>query len=140
MLKQKVSRIKKVMTILLIVLFVVSLTAVSSSAHGGGRGWGGYGGWGGPGWGSGPGCMWVGGNNWLCPAYSGMPYTVQASKPAEPAKAPDPSPNLAGATLFPETESKDSGTSPATGAPASSDSSAAPSSPASGDSGTSSAS
>ena len=60
-----------------------------------------------------------------------MPYTVQASKPAEPAKAPDPSPNLAGVAIFPETASKNMGTSPATGAPASPDSSASPSSSAS---------
>jgi hypothetical protein len=43
-----------------------------------------------------------------------MPYTVNASASAEPAKAPDPSPNLAGATLFPETASKDLVTKPAT--------------------------
>ncbi len=51
---------------------------------------------------------------WVCPSYGGMPYTVNASEPAEPAKAPDPSPNLAGATLFPETASKDPETKPAT--------------------------
>ena len=34
---------KKVLAILLAVLFVVSVTAVAASAHGGGRGWGGYG-------------------------------------------------------------------------------------------------
>jgi len=26
--------------------------------------------------------MWVGGNNWLCPAFSGMPYTIQTPAPA----------------------------------------------------------
>jgi|GEM_PF-3342139 len=108
MLKQKVSRLKKILTILLAVLFVLSVTTVAVSAHGGAR-WG----WGGPRWGYGPGCMWVGGNNWLCPAYSGMPYTIQTTTPAEPAKAPDPSPNLAGATLFPETASKVPETKPA---------------------------
>ena len=129
MLKQKFSRMKKVLAILLSVLFIASVTAVAASAHGGGGGWGGYG-WG---WGYGPGCRWVGGNNWLCPGFnftSGMPYTIQTTAPAEPAKAPDPSPNLAGATLFPETASKDSGTSPATGASAPPDSSAPPSSSA----------
>ncbi len=109
MLKQKLSRLKRILAILLAVFFVLSVTTVAASAHGDGR-WG----WGGPRWGSGPGCMWVGGNNWLCPAYSGMPYTIQTTAPAEPAKAPDPSPNLAGATLFPETASKDSETKPAT--------------------------
>ena len=48
MLKQSSSKIKKVLSILLAVLFVVSLTAVAASAYGGGygRGWGngGYGG------------------------------------------------------------------------------------------------
>jgi hypothetical protein len=107
MLKQKVSRIKKVLTILLAVLFVLSVTTLAVSAHGGGR-WGAY-----PYWGYGTGCVGVNGN-WICPSYGGMPYTVNASAPAEPAKAPDPSPNLAGATLFPETASKDLGTKPAT--------------------------
>ncbi len=75
--------------------------------------------------------------NWICPSYSGMPYTVQASAPATPAQAPDPSPNLAGVAIFPETASKDPGTSPTTGAQTSPDSAASPSSPASGDAGTS---
>jgi|ERR1035437_1098523 hypothetical protein len=119
MLKQKICRLKKMLTILLAVLFVLSVITVAASAHGGGH-WGGWGGYG-------PGCMWVGGNNWLCPTYLGMPYTIQTTAPAEPAKAPDPSPNLAGATLFPETASKDQGTSPATGAPVPPDSSASPS-------------
>jgi hypothetical protein len=43
MLKQSVSRIKKVLPVLLAVLFVVSLTAVSASAHGYYRGGCGYG-------------------------------------------------------------------------------------------------
>ena len=42
--------------------------------------------------------IWVNGN-WSCPSYIGMPYTMQASAPAAPAKDPDPSPNLAGATF-----------------------------------------
>ena len=110
MLKQSSSRLKKVLTILLAVLFVLSVTTVAASAHGGGRwggGWGGY-----PYWGYGTGCVWVN-SNWICPSYGGMPYTVPPSKPAEPAKAPDPSPNLAGATLFSETASKDPGTTTA---------------------------
>jgi len=110
MLKLQVSKIKKALTILLAVLFVVSLIAVAASAHGGGH-WG----WGGPWLGYGPGCMWVGGNNWLCPAFSGMPYTIQTTAPAAPAKDPDPSPNLAGVAIFSDTAPKDSGTSPATG-------------------------
>ncbi len=60
-----------------------------------------------------------------------MPCTVNASAPAEPAKAPDPSPNLAGATLFPETISRGPDTSPATGTQASPDLAASPSSPTS---------
>ena len=106
MLKQSFSRMKIVPFILLAVLFVTSLSAVGVEAHGGGH-WGcGYPGWGGggPGWGYGPGCMWVGGNNWLCPAYSGMPYTIQTTAPAAPAPAA-PSPNLAGVAIFPETSS-----------------------------------
>ena len=48
MLKQSYSKMKKVFAILLTVLFVVSLTAVTASAHGGGHGgWGGGWGWGG---------------------------------------------------------------------------------------------
>jgi len=35
MLKQKVSRLKKILTILLAVLFVLSVTTVAVSAHGG---------------------------------------------------------------------------------------------------------
>ncbi len=97
-MKQLYSEMKKVLAILLIVLFVVSFIAVTASAHGGG-----HGGWGG-GWGYGPGCMWVGGNNWLCPAYSGMPYTIQTTAPAASAPAA-PSPNLAGVAIFPETSS-----------------------------------
>lgn len=111
MLKQEVSRLKKRLTILLAVLFVLSVTIVAASAHGGGRwggGWGGY-----PYWGSGPGCMWVGGNNWLCPAFSGMfpgmPYTIQTTAPAAPAKDPDPSPNLAGTAIFSTTTTTNSG-------------------------------
>ena len=57
-------------------------------------------------------CM--GNGNWICPSYSRMQYTVQASKPVESAQAPDPSPNLAGATLFPKTASKDPKTKSAT--------------------------
>ena len=61
MLKQSYSEMKKVFAILLTVLFVVSLTAVTASAHGGGHGgWGamvpggGY-----PYWSYGVGCGWV---------------------------------------------------------------------------------
>src|SRR5208283_3238228 len=113
MLKQKVSRLKKILIILLAVLFVLSVTTMAVSAHGGGR-WGGIWGWGiHPYSGYGTGCVWVNGN-WICPSYGGIPYTVNASAPAEPAKAPDPSPNLAGATLFQETASKDPGIKPVT--------------------------
>ncbi len=66
-----------------------------------------------------------------------MPYTMQASAPAAPAKAPDPSPNIAGVAIFPETTSKDPGTSSPTEAPAPSDSSASSSSSASRYAGTS---
>jgi hypothetical protein len=106
MLKQEVSRLKKILTILLAVLFVLSVTIVAASAHGGGRwggGWGGY-----PYWGYCTGCVWVNGN-WTCPSYIGMPYTVQASAPAAPAKDPDPSPNLAGVAIFSNTASTNSG-------------------------------
>ena len=105
MLKQKLSRPKKDTTILLAVLFVLLVTTMAASAHGGGRG-GFGGGWGGyPYWGYGTGCVWVNGN-WSCPSYIGMPYTIQASAPAAPAKDPDPSPNLAGVAIFSETASK----------------------------------
>lgn len=98
------SEMKKVFAILLAVLFVASVTAMAVSAHGGyrggfGWGWGGY-----PYWGYGPGCMWVGGNNWLCPGFnstSGMPYTIQTTEPVAPAPVA-PSPNLAGVAIFPE--------------------------------------
>jgi len=96
MLKQ----MKKTLAILLAVLFVTSLTAIAADAHGRGP-WGSWG-WGRPGWGGwgyGPGCMWVGGNNWLGPAYPGMPYTIQNTTPAAPAPTPE-QPNLAGATFF----------------------------------------
>jgi len=102
MSKQSFSRMKMVLAILLSVLFIASVTAVAASARGGG-GWGGYG-WG---WGYGPGCMWVGGNNWLCPGFnftSGRPYTIQTTEPAAPAPTA-PSPNLAGVAIFPETSS-----------------------------------
>ena len=95
MLEQSYSEMKKVLAILLTVLFVVSFTAVTASAHGG---WG----WGG-GWGYGTGCVWMN-NQWICPSYVGMPYTMQASAPAAPAPAA-PSPNLAGVAIFPETSS-----------------------------------
>ena len=100
-MKQSFSKIKKVLAILLTVLFVVLLTAVTASAHGGGHGgWGG--GWG---WGYGTGCVWVN-DQWICPSYVGMPYTMHASAPAAPAPAPAaPSPNLAGVAIFPETSS-----------------------------------
>ena len=111
MLKQKVCRLKKTLTILLTVLFVASLAAMTASAHGGGH-WGSGWGWGGyPYWGYGTGCIWMNGN-WTCPSYVGMPYTMQASAPAAPAKDPDPSPNLAGVAIFSDTASKDPGTSP----------------------------
>jgi len=103
MLKQKVNRLKKILTILLGVLFILSVTTVAASAHGdghGGWGWGGY-----SYWGYGTGCVWVNGN-WSCPSYIGMPYTMQASAPTAPAKDPDPSPNLAGVAIFSETASK----------------------------------
>jgi hypothetical protein len=101
MLKQKVDRLKKVLTIFLAVLLVFSMTTMVASAHGGGRwGWGSY-----PYWGYGTGCVWVNGN-WTCPSYGGMPYTIQASAPSAPAKDPDPSPNLAGVAIFSETASK----------------------------------
>jgi hypothetical protein len=109
MLKQKVSRLKQILTILLAVLFVLSLTTVAASAHGGGRwGWGGY-----PYCGYDTGCVWVN-DNWICPSYIGMPYTMQASAPATPTKDPDPSPNLAGVAIFSNTTSTNSGISPAT--------------------------
>ena len=79
-MKRSSSKMKKVLSISFAVLFVVSLTAMSASARPGwyrGGPWGGGGSWGDgfgggihPYWGYGPGCMWVGGNNWLCPAYS----------------------------------------------------------------------
>jgi hypothetical protein len=60
MLKQSSSRMRKGLAVLLVALFVVSLTSVAASAGGGGwhrhgwghgggygHGWGGYGGWGG---------------------------------------------------------------------------------------------
>ena len=107
MLKQSSIKMRMILAILLAILFVTSLTAVAVEAHGGGP-WGGWGpGWGGWGYG-GPGCTWVGGNSWLCPSYPGMPYTIQNTTPAAPAPAPDTS-NLAGATLLPDTSSKDSG-------------------------------
>jgi hypothetical protein len=84
MLKQSFSRMKTVFSILLAVLFVTSLSAVGAKAHVGSH-------WGWGGWGYGPGCMWVGGNNWLCPAFSGMfpgmPYTIQTTAPASTASA-----------------------------------------------------
>ena len=100
MSKQSFSRMKKVLAMLLSVLFIASVTAVVASAHGGGGGWGGYG------WGYGPGCTWVGGNNWLCPGFnftSGTPYTIQTTEPTAPAPTA-PSPNLAGVAIFPEPE------------------------------------
>jgi hypothetical protein len=97
MLKQSYSKMKKVLAILLTVLFIVSVTAVAAGAHvgghggfGGGWGWGGY-----PYWGYGTGCVWVNGN-WSCPSYVGMPYTMPASAPAAPAT----SPNFAGVAIF----------------------------------------
>lgn len=111
MSKQEVNRLKKILTILLAVLFVLSVTMVAASAHGGGH-WGSGWGWGGyPYWGYGTGCIWMNGN-WTCPSYVGMPYTMQVSAPAAPAKDPDPSPNLAGVAIFSDTASKDPGTSP----------------------------
>ena len=87
MLKQS-SSMKKGLAILLVVLFVVSLTAVAASAyriHGSGHGhygghgryggYGGYGGWGYGsygGWGYGAGCYIVNGAL-VCPTY-GYPY------------------------------------------------------------------
>ena len=110
MLKQSSIKMRMILAILLAILFVTSLTAVAVEAHGGGP-WGGWGSWR-PGWGGwgygGPGCTWVGGNSWLCPSSPGMPYTIQNTTPPAPAPAPDTS-NLAGATLLPDTSSKDSG-------------------------------
>src|SRR5271157_1374983 len=102
MLKQKVGRLKQMLSILLAVLFVLSVTTVAASAHGGGR-WGGF-----PYWSYGTGCVWVNGN-WTCPSYIGMPYTMQASAPAAPPKDQDPSPNLAGVAIFSNTTSTNSG-------------------------------
>jgi hypothetical protein len=113
MLKQKISKLKKTLTILVAVLFVLSVVTIAASAHGGGR-LGGVWGWGiHPYWGYGT-WLCMGNGNWICPSYSRMQYTVQASKPVESAQAPDPSPNLAGATLFPKTASKDPKTKSAT--------------------------
>ena len=84
MLKQSSNGMRKVLAILLVGLFVASLTAVAAVAsqhggehgggHGGGHGryggYGGYGDWGG--YGSYTGCGWVNGA-WVCPAY-GYPY------------------------------------------------------------------
>jgi hypothetical protein len=74
MLKQSSSGTRKVLAVLLVVFFVVSLIGVSASAreyrnggHGryGGDGyWSGYGGY--------SGCGWVNGV-WVCPSY-GFPY------------------------------------------------------------------
>ncbi len=108
MLKQKVSRLKKILIILLAVFLVLSVTTVAASAHGGGRGGWGWG-WGGyPYWGYGTGCVLVNGN-WTCPSYVRMPYMVQASTPAAPPQDPDPSPNLAGVAIFSNTTSTNSG-------------------------------
>ena len=94
---KKLFSMKKILAILMAVFFVTSLSSVTVEAHGWGHGWG-----------YGPGCMWVGGNDWLCPAFSGMfpgmPYTIQNTTPAAPAPAA-PSPNLAGVAIFPETSS-----------------------------------
>ncbi len=101
MLRQSSSRMKKVLAILLAVLFVVSFTAVAASTRYGGYGhrrliW----------FGSRmelwycTGCVCVNGN-WICPSYVGMPHTMQASAAAALA----PSPNVAGLTIFPETSS-----------------------------------
>jgi hypothetical protein len=85
MLKQSSSRMKKVMSILLAVLFVVSLTSVAASARPGwysGGAWGFGGSWGdGLGWGwnwSGP-CQYVynGAGSWVvsCPSpATSFPY------------------------------------------------------------------
>ena len=86
MLKQSFNRIKKGLAIMLVVLFVVSLTDVAANAervhshighehydghrHYGGYGWDGYGDWGG--YGGYSGCGWVNGV-WVCPSY-GYPY------------------------------------------------------------------
>ena len=80
MLKQS-SSMKKGLAVLLVVLFVASLTGVAASAkdgshrsgHGHYGGHGSYGGYGyGGGYGSYTGCGWVNGA-WVCPAY-GYPY------------------------------------------------------------------
>ena len=89
MLKQSSNGMRKVLAVMLVGLFVVSLTAVAASAaehrngdhghygshgqyggHGRYGGYGGYGNWGG--YGSYTGCGWVNGA-WVCPAY-GYPY------------------------------------------------------------------
>jgi uncharacterized membrane protein len=92
MLKQSSSRIRKVLAILLTVLFVASLISVTASAyrgHGFGHGghwrhgghWGhggwGYGGYGGyyGGWGYGGGCYYMGGVL-VCPSYGYGGYLI----------------------------------------------------------------
>ncbi len=85
MLKQSSSGTRKALAVLLVVLFVVSLTAVAASAKGGsywrdgghgrygGHGqYGGYGGWSYGGWNYGSGCYIVNGAL-VCPTYS-YPY------------------------------------------------------------------
>ena len=58
--KQKFDRMKKTLSILMLVFVVVSITAVAASARDGGRGDGGRGGHGHGGWGGGFGGGWGG--------------------------------------------------------------------------------
>jgi hypothetical protein len=84
MLKQKLSEPRKILLILLIVLFVASLAGVTVSAKGGSY-WSGYGGWGGYPW-------WGYGYPYQAyPADTGLPYMMgQYPAPATSIQAPAP--------------------------------------------------
>ena len=90
MLKQSTSRMKKVLAILLGVLFIVSFTAVAASAHH----WR-HGGWGVYGWGL-PGPVW--GFPISAPAYIPVSAPAQVSVCA-PVKAPIKAPVKASAQI-----------------------------------------
>jgi len=86
MLKQSSSGMRKILAVLLVGLFVVSLTAMATSAHGGC----GYGGWDGYPW-------WGYGYPYRAyPAATGLPYmmgqypatSIQASTPVASTQAP----------------------------------------------------